>query len=779
MVELLSSAHAKCFLAFESLIRALNQPPRNIQDQITPTDIHNEFDKYKIWAGNVGAAHSGKRYEISLDYRLREASFLKEQTFKLLSTLEERVTTAAGMVCREPGLYEEQKEGSDSELSISSDLGVDREEEGKESEDSPWEISSDSSDGDGSSFQHRLTHQKSDEPRISCESPPNITVRSGLIVGYSLISELSRLVESIRFTIICLYRLPIRKPAPLDRIEHRTSTDSAVYQHFDVLYVKDKFPYLQPQAATRLGKMITRRRQIIKYREAHKQSLGPARVQPQIAPVPEGPPTSSIIEGGPKKSVEDHGSQAAQSRPASSQVASSQFTLRSKATTAWPGESTIPVSQEHMDMLFAPSVAGSKSTTASSYAGKDLHIDVPSRPRDDDGQKLEWFECPYCLLTKNISNDRKWKKHVLEDLQPYVCTYGDCNLYDHFFDSRDAWFNHEAQHHRTKWSCNIDGHPECDSEENFLSHMRANHNQKFDEIQFSLVKSMFRHPTKSPEGTCNLCHQEPKDLRSHLSRHLKQMAIFALPRANETAGSGQAEGDSGSSRYKKYRLDDGEPSGSSSSSSTGVLSDQQSALNVPTSDTYEHEDDYDGGENIPNAVEDQSWDSVTDKFSKARERTFKRLRVLIIEMNDECRDKMVSLIERLQGEPIVIVGYRNSAADVVCNHASPDVIIIGDVSGSTVLTISIRRIRDVTDVPVIAVRQSASDLNTLPVISNWTELLDPSQGDIEEALGSLCRWAPAPPHWRPATPVHIVDGLLGTASDISAQYIVYGDSIIQ
>jgi hypothetical protein len=757
MAELVSSAHARCFFAFESLIRALKQPARDFQDQISPRDVQNEFDKYRIWAGNVGAAHSGKRYEISLDYRLREASFLREQVSKLLSTLEEKVSTAAGLIRGERKPFEEeQTEESDSEVSISSDLGIEQEEGATEFEDSPWEISSDSSNGDGSSLQHWQTYQKPDEPRVPCRSPSKTTARCSPIL------ELPRLVESIKFTITCLYRLPIRRPAPLDRIKHRTSIDSAVYQQFDVLYVKDKFPNLQLQAATRLGKMITRRRQILHYREAHKQSLDVARVQPKIAAVSEAPPTSSIIEDGSKVTVEDRGSQATPSRLVMSQAASSHFTLRSKATTARPGELKVLISKDHMDTLFAPSVAESKSSMASSYAGKAIRISVPSRPKNDDGQELEQFECPYCLLTKNVSNDRRWKKHVLEDLQPYVCTYGDCELYDHFFESRDAWFKHEAQQHRTKWSCNVDGHMEYDSEGHFLLHMRADHDQNFDEVQFSLVKSMFRRPTNSLEGTCNLCDRLSKNLRSHLSRHLQQIAIFALPRVNETAGSGQAERDSRSSRYKKDNLDDGESS-RSSSSSTDVLRHDQFVPNDSTSDTFDIEDDYNEGENIPDTITDQGWDDVTDKFTKARERNFRLLRILVLEMNDEGRNKMVALIKRLKVEPIVIMSDEISTADALQNHAESDAIIIGDAFGSSALNATIRQIRDVTDAPIVVIHESASTLGPIPNILDWTELYEPSQGDIEEALGSFCQWAPAPPHWRPATSNHM-DSLSGAGT---------------
>ncbi|KAF2197186.1 hypothetical protein GQ43DRAFT_219391 [Delitschia confertaspora ATCC 74209] len=40
-------------------------------------NVQEQFDKYKLWTGNIGATHSGNLYQISLDYRLREAAFFK------------------------------------------------------------------------------------------------------------------------------------------------------------------------------------------------------------------------------------------------------------------------------------------------------------------------------------------------------------------------------------------------------------------------------------------------------------------------------------------------------------------------------------------------------------------------------------------------------------------------------------------------------------------------------------------------------------------------------
>ncbi|CAN9476747.1 unnamed protein product [Alternaria alternata] len=529
MPELLSSAHANCVSAFESLIRTLDPKNRGIHDQTMPADIKRadikradikeEFDRYKIWAGSVGATQLGKHDETLLEYRLREASFLKDQTLKLLSTLRDRIDTT-DKICSKPGSYEEREEESDSEESTSSNCGVNCEEKENEFEDSPWEISSDSSDDDGSLSKHQLIR---DKPQTSSEDSTKAITTSGPSVRYIPMS-VSRLVESIRFTVTSLYRLPISDPAPLDRVGYKTSIESDVCQHSDIKYVKSKFPHIEPRVATRLGKMITRRRQTLAYREAHKSSLVSNTMRAQAAPFSED------------------------SRASSTEARSNQATLVSPE----PGRS-----------LVAPSTVSSASTVEELHATTDLRVETFSRPNNDDGQKLEQFECPYCFLTINMSNDQQYQKHILEDLQPYVCTYGDCDLYDHFFDSEDAWFNHEVHHHRALWFCNTDGHELFDLEGDFLSHMEEIHNHKFKGMRFNLVKNMFRHPTKSLKGTCNLCRHESEDLKSHLSEHLQRMALFALSRVDETVRKGEVGVYADSPTHKKYNLKDDESSRSS------------------------------------------------------------------------------------------------------------------------------------------------------------------------------------------------------------------------
>lgn len=79
MEPLISETYAQCYLKFDEFIHAI---PDGVTRAGVPHPLANandEFVKFKLWAGNLGAAHSGRTYELSLDYRLREASFYKQQ----------------------------------------------------------------------------------------------------------------------------------------------------------------------------------------------------------------------------------------------------------------------------------------------------------------------------------------------------------------------------------------------------------------------------------------------------------------------------------------------------------------------------------------------------------------------------------------------------------------------------------------------------------------------------------------------------------------------------
>jgi len=396
MPVLISHVHTKCYESFEQLLEALQHPARDFATQFSLTEASEEFDKYKIWAGNVGAAHTGRRYEISLDYRLREASFMKSQVVALLETLLKHLSAATSISLGKRLPFEEDtSEPCEDDL----DTLEDQQDVNISSDEDVWEASSDlSSESDGSQSPDRA-HDLILTNRITTKAEP---------IAPGPVKEMTRLLSSIKFTLACLYRIPIRKPAPLDRLQHQTTHVSSYYQHFDALYVRDKFPQLNESAALRLGGMITRRRQILKYREEHNERLATARTQSVLYP--------SLLQPSSKTGytfpdpIGNQNVQATSTTLALSQATSSQFTLRSKATTFQPG--LLPQDLEHdvhPTALYAPSAVESKTSIASSYANNDLRVAVPPRPKDAEGREREMFECHYCLITTRVTSTRSWK----------------------------------------------------------------------------------------------------------------------------------------------------------------------------------------------------------------------------------------------------------------------------------------------------------------------------------------------------------------------------------
>ena len=77
MAIYISTEHLKCFELFVRLVEAI--PKSDYASQIPVKEALVEFDRYRVWSGNIGAGHRGKSYKRSLDYRLREASFYKEK----------------------------------------------------------------------------------------------------------------------------------------------------------------------------------------------------------------------------------------------------------------------------------------------------------------------------------------------------------------------------------------------------------------------------------------------------------------------------------------------------------------------------------------------------------------------------------------------------------------------------------------------------------------------------------------------------------------------------
>jgi hypothetical protein len=72
---------SECMACFQRLMRF------KIEDGLRPR-FNGEHSRFKVWAGNIGAHHRGRR---SLEYRLRDASNINDQVLELLREIREEL----------------------------------------------------------------------------------------------------------------------------------------------------------------------------------------------------------------------------------------------------------------------------------------------------------------------------------------------------------------------------------------------------------------------------------------------------------------------------------------------------------------------------------------------------------------------------------------------------------------------------------------------------------------------------------------------------------------
>jgi hypothetical protein len=185
----------------------------SIRDKLPPSVMQDLLGRFRLWVGNIGAHRRGRA---SLDYKLREASHIRNRVIELLQSLELVLHEIEEIITGDRVPWEDLSD-SDSDVSETTSYGVDEE----------------------------------------------------------LPSELAQLASNIVEVTTCLMRLSlaIRNPAPHDQFRESSNTDVAHFEPFDIDHVRGKFPFASQYLALRLGKAISRRRQYIRYREEHRRKL--------------------------------------------------------------------------------------------------------------------------------------------------------------------------------------------------------------------------------------------------------------------------------------------------------------------------------------------------------------------------------------------------------------------------------------------------------------------------------------------------------------------------
>jgi hypothetical protein len=202
-----------CLESFDKACIKLTMAEPRVHNKLQPGTIDNTQGRFRLWVGNMGAHRRGRA---SLDYKLREASHIRDRVIELLQNLEVVLREAIELITEERV---------------------------------PWE---DLSDSESDTSENDSEHSEEGST-----------------------TELTQLATNMAEINNCLMRLSlaIRNPAPHDQFKETAQIDITHFETFDVQHVRNKFPEAEEYLVLRLGKAISRRRQYLRYREEHHERL--------------------------------------------------------------------------------------------------------------------------------------------------------------------------------------------------------------------------------------------------------------------------------------------------------------------------------------------------------------------------------------------------------------------------------------------------------------------------------------------------------------------------
>ncbi|OJK04584.1 hypothetical protein ASPACDRAFT_56050 [Aspergillus aculeatus ATCC 16872] len=203
----------------------------------------------------------------------------------------------------------------------------------------------------------------------------------------------------------------------------------------------------------------------------------------------------------------------------------------------------------------------------------------------------EEFACPYCrykLPAARYASHDAWRKHVLTDLEPYICIFDACTEETNTFRTLQQWLYHMEVHHSSTWICRV---PRCRNRTfyrqiAFEQHGINAHGYTSESLKTICHES--RRPYPAIFHRCPFCgprpdQDPPRDddaylgnaaahhaahrLYHHVARHLEEFALLAIPYAPSEpvvyptppaggggGGGGGGAGGAGGGRYSRHIL---------------------------------------------------------------------------------------------------------------------------------------------------------------------------------------------------------------------------------
>ncbi|KAK5454989.1 hypothetical protein LTS15_005709 [Exophiala xenobiotica] len=465
----------------------------------TLSDLRDGFEQFRVWAKNIGVFATDN---LSLDFRLKEATDVKAGIISLLDSMLLDLGECKFLI-REDRPSSSEEESSDSENS-----------------------SEDSSDK-------------------TCPLPPRtkstaVELQMRLRTISDAIDRLIRLAEIIRSSNARSRHL---KAQTYELWENDVNVLEAFEKNYLPKLLAVRF-HLEEPLLSRFCTALSLRRRRFLYQAQHQKRLAYGRNELKRR--------QKTVAGQNQTQARPNGSHAMK-RPAATLLGLQRTTTSSEITGHPRSQAT------SFNVLHFPRVA---STIApSSLQSSTTRVDVPPPPKLPSNDASH-FECPYCcILVPGAKQDRRlWKKHVIDDLQPYICIEPQCRKSDSLFETKDDWVDHQKREHAMEWWCQggeSHGAMKFDAERDFETHLRQIHNIG-SAAEIENRKIMAGHPSTSPFPCCPFCDfRAPVQhvLQEHILQEMLRIFLLALPN-NDDAADGDVKSDTQGSSISRGTLHD-------------------------------------------------------------------------------------------------------------------------------------------------------------------------------------------------------------------------------
>ncbi|KAM0801423.1 ankyrin repeat-containing domain protein [Usnea florida] len=486
-----------CQSDFTSLKAAASGEGCRAVDFLHSRDIQQLQDRFNQWAGNLGALQPFES-PLSLEHRLRNAPIVRESILRILTDLHETMQAATDIA-----LGKRQNRISEPFFAALANIDL-----------SEYDLSSSESDLSSVPSREETDHHGST-------------------------SEMQTLISAMDTSLGSLFKASIFIRSNTTRGKRlRAESTKPFDNRADIMYINDRYPSLNQNATLvgRLGEVNARRRQYFKYRRDHDERLSTVAVKDNSVNVKTQPYPEAGVSA-PDKTI--------------STVETKPSLLADTEATAFVADEA--AQKEMLTMLEAPKAMSEVSFATSIADISDEDFSFPSVPVEAENGTP--FLCPYCFQFQKLKREgleSYWRKHVLQDLEPYVCTFSSCSL--DTFRSQHAWFEHELLAHRCRWVCS-----ECStdfrSSHDLKEHVGQHHHGLISKQQLSAFLEKSKRSVESIRPSeCPFCDDswaradssfvcsdealfvKPDQFRRHVGKHLEQVALFSLPRLIQDQG---------------------------------------------------------------------------------------------------------------------------------------------------------------------------------------------------------------------------------------------------